>query len=433
MEITIEDEKSINSSVSNRGTISVFKTQKSSKKISFTPTQASETSERYYDLDEKSIVSFETVVQKNNNLKIEPEMRRSSPEKGNCFDLYDEYSDIIRNIKMSKRKNSCNFYPLSSTRKCKDQIGLTDPSSNSFPNFSIKKKKSFVTNDILLKINKDKDESNTSVNKTEEFQKMTNIQEIHNFHEYTEHCMEIIAKMEIPDISTLTKQFVTLPFEKEVGFGKGKKRLAIFDLDETLIHCELYDINSAQKKIQIKMSASVEKTIGLNIRPNYRETISKIKEKYHVIMFTASLQKYADAIMEEIDPNGELFQYRLYRNNCTQIKVDNQIYYIKDLRVFKNISLDDIVIIDNSVLSFAFHLDNGIPILPYYSGSDEIEMNNLMKLLENLADVPHIKTKLRSLMKLYKFIENLKKKQNNLESIEELENINGSFIDQSSC
>ena len=35
-----------------------------------------------------------------------------------------------------------------------------------------------------------------------------------------------------------------------------------------------------------------------------------------------------------------------------KIKVNNQIYYIKDLRVFKNISLDDIVIIDNSVLSF---------------------------------------------------------------------------------
>ena len=50
--------------------------------------------------------------------------------------------------------------------------------------------------------------------------------------------------------------------------------------------------------------------------------------------------------------------------------------------VFKNISLDDIVIIDNSVLSFAFHLDNGIPILPYYSGSDEKEMKCLVQLLE---------------------------------------------------
>ena len=107
-------------------------------------------------------------------------------------------------------------------------------------------------------------------------------------------------------------------------------------------------------------------------------------------MFTASLQKYADAVMNEIDPTGSLFEYRLYRNNCTQIKVENQIYYIKDLRVFKNISLDDIVIIDNSVLSFAFHLDNGIPILPYYSGTDEKEMKCLVQLLEKLADVPLI-------------------------------------------
>lgn len=67
---------------------------------------------------------------------------------------------------------------------------------------------------------------------------MTNIQEINNnFHEYTRACMEIIAKMESPNESTLTKQFVTLP---------------IFDLDETLIHCELKEIDSAQKKIKLK-------------------------------------------------------------------------------------------------------------------------------------------------------------------------------------
>ena len=171
---------------------------------------------------------------------------------------------------------------------------------------------------------------------------------------------EIVSKMKIPDVSTLTKQFVSLPFENDIAYGR--KRLAIFDLDETLIHCELKDIQSAQKQIKIKISASIERTVGLNIRPNYKETIEKLKENYHVVMFTASLQKYADAIMDEIDPNGELFEYRMYRNNCSQIKVDNQIYYIKDLSVFKNISLDDIVIIDNSVLSFGFHLENGIPI-----------------------------------------------------------------------
>ena len=382
MEIIIEDEKSVNSSIANRGTISMYKKNKSNKKICFTPTQASETSEHYYDIDEKAIPSFDTVVHKTESMN--DDLRCSSPIKN-------------QNAIKGKRKNS-----------------ISNKSYSEGVATSLLKRKSIL-------INKDNDNSNVK--------EMTNIQEINNFHDYTRLCMEIIAKMEIPDESTSTKQFVTLPFENLIGFGNGKKRLAIFDLDETLIHCELKDIDSAQKKIKIKMSASLEKTIGLNIRPNFEKSILKIKEKYHVIMFTASLQKYADAVMDEIDPTGSLFEYRLYRNNCTQIKVDNQIYYIKDLRVLKNISLDDIVIIDNSVLSFAFHLDNGIPILPYYRGDDEIEMKSLVKLLDNLADVPQIKTKLRSLMKLYKFIENLRKKEN-LEPIEELENINGSFIDQ---
>ena len=382
MEIIIEDEKSVNSSIANRGTISMYKKNKSNKKICFTPTQASETSEHYYDIDEKAIPSFDTVVHKTESMN--DDLRCSSPIKN-------------QNAIEGKRKNS-----------------ISNKSYSEGVATSLLKRKSIL-------INKDNDNSNVK--------EMTNIQERNNFHDYTRLCMEIIAKMEIPDESTSTKQFVTLPFENLIGFGNGKKRLAIFDLDETLIHCELKDIDSAQKKIKIKMSASLEKTIGLNIRPNFEKSILKIKEKYHVIMFTASLQKYADAVMDEIDPTGSLFEYRLYRNNCTQIKVDNQIYYIKDLRVLKNISLDDIVIIDNSVLSFAFHLDNGIPILPYYRGDDEIEMKSLVKLLDNLADVPQIKTKLRSLMKLYKFIENLRKKEN-LEPIEELENINGSFIDQ---
>ena len=371
MEITIEDEKSVNSSIANRGTISMYKKNKSNKKICFTPTQASETSEHYYDIDEKAIPSFDTAVHKTESMN--DDLRCSSPIKN-------------QNAIEGKRKNS-----------------ISNKSYSEGVATSLLKRKSIL-------INKDNDNSNVK--------EMTNIQEINNFHDYTRLCMEIIAKMEIPDESTSTKQFVTLPFENLIGFGNGKKRLAIFDLDETLIHCELKDIDSAQKKIKIKMSASLEKTIGLNIRPNFEKSILKIKEKYHVIMFTASLQKYADAVMDEIDPTGSLFEYRLYRNNCTQIKVDNQIYYIKDLRVLKNISLDDIVIIDNSVLSFAFHLDNGIPILPYYRGDNEIEMKSLVKLLDNLADVPQIKTKLRSLMKLYKFIENLRKKEN-LEPIEE--------------
>ena len=87
MENTIEDQKSTTSYASNRGTISMFKRVKTAKKLSFTPTQASETSELYYDLDDKSIISFDNMVKKNECIKFESEIRRSSPEKtNNCID-----------------------------------------------------------------------------------------------------------------------------------------------------------------------------------------------------------------------------------------------------------------------------------------------------------------------------------------------------------
>ena len=36
---------------------------------------------------------------------------------------------------------------------------------------------------------------------------------------------------------------------------------------------------------------------------------------------------------------------------------------VKDLDILKNRNLKDIIIIDNYIQSFAFHIENGIPIL----------------------------------------------------------------------
>ena len=39
--------------------------------------------------------------------------------------------------------------------------------------------------------------------------------------------------------------------------------------------------------------------------------------------------------------------------------------HIKDLRVI-NRPLTDILLVDNAAYSYAYQLDNGIPIIPYY-------------------------------------------------------------------
>lgn len=69
-----------------------------------------------------------------------------------------------------------------------------------------------------------------------------------------------------------------------------------------------------------------------------------------------------------------------------KIVSDNGTIYIKDLRIIRNVPLKNMIIIDNSVLSFAFHLENGIPVLPYYNNKND---NELLYLKDYLLELYH--------------------------------------------
>ena len=245
---------------------------------------------------------------------------------------------------------------------------------------------------------------------------MTNTQDIPNFYEYTKSCMKLIKELEENKILTkdLTSSIgiqVNLPIIDKIGLGPGKKRLAIFDLDETLIHYEQDLSKKAQIEVEVLLPNKQKKKIGINIRPHWKSELRLLKDKYYLIIYTASHQSYADSVLNVLDGDNEIFDLRLYRSNCTQIQYEGQTFYIKDLRIFKDVSLKDMVIIDNSVLSFALHLDNGIPILPYYSGEDEDELEYLRVLLLNICDKEDLQKEIRKLIELKKFYKKNKKKK----------------------
>lgn len=231
-----------------------------------------------------------------------------------------------------------------------------------------------------------------------DIQNLTNIEDIKDFYDYTENCLLLISKLIMPDQRELDTLKVTLP-ESLI-----KKPLAIFDLDETLVHCELKNISKAEKIITIKLPNGNKARVGLNIRPHIVPALEQIKKDYNMIIFTASDKSYADSVVNYIDPFGNYFKYRLYRNNCVKLVTESGPVYIKDLRIIQNVPLSNMVLIDNSVLSFAFHLDNGIPILPFYSNKDDNEMeslkNYLTKLLkyDNMIDHNSKMFNLRNLM-----------------------------------
>jgi TFIIF-interacting CTD phosphatase-like protein len=79
--------------------------------------------------------------------------------------------------------------------------------------------------------------------------------------------------------------------------------------------------------------------------------LREVTKHFYVVVWTAAVQEYADAILDILDPNRELIKQRFYRQHC--VKSEGGIY-IKDLRMFDGIDLKDIVIVDNAVYSFGF-------------------------------------------------------------------------------
>ena len=59
---------------------------------------------------------------------------------------------------------------------------------------------------------------------------------------------------------------------------------------------------------------------------------------------------------------------------------------MKDLRVIKNLDLAQTLLLDNYVWSFAFHLDNGIPVVPYFGEPDDTELIKVMKYIVSIHD-----------------------------------------------
>lgn len=67
----------------------------------------------------------------------------------------------------------------------------------------------------------------------------------------------------------------------------------------------------------------------------------------------------------------------------------------------------DFVIVDSSIMSFSFHLENGLPISPYNpEGEDDEELLYLVAFFEQLYFSPDIRKQLSESLKLIFLQEN---------------------------
>ena len=255
----------------------------------------------------------------------------------------------------------------------------------------------------------------------EKITEYTNKQKIENINEYTKQCLELI-----PDLLSLDK----IPRSKikihPIFQNSNIKKIALFDLDETIVHC-IGEINMKNveafsmkndAKIKVQLPGGKDVVIGINIRPKWKEALNLIKDKYHIIAYTASHESYADSVLNYLDPDKTIFEYRLYRSHCVLCSFNDIKFYVKDLGIFDEFcDLKDVILIDNSVLSFAYHLDNGIPISPFYDSKTDNELYEICEFLLNNADEEDIRIQLRDKYKITKLM-NLIKEQNKSSSEE---------------
>lgn len=139
-----------------------------------------------------------------------------------------------------------------------------------------------------------------------------------------------------------------------------------------------------------------------------RECLEELRKHYVIIVYTASHQSYADCVLDYIDPDKSLIQYRMYRHDCVSVKLDGDTIYVKDLRVIRNVDMKDMIIIDNSVMSFAFQLENGIPILPYYDNPEDTELNFLTNYLKNISKEQDLRVENNSKFRMDYFLKIVK-------------------------
>lgn len=75
----------------------------------------------------------------------------------------------------------------------------------------------------------------------------------------------------------------------------------VLDLDETLVHCTVEPTPDADLQFPVVFHG-VTYQVHVRLRPHLFEFLEKIKDKYEVIVFTASQQVYANELLNLIDP-----------------------------------------------------------------------------------------------------------------------------------
>jgi len=159
---------------------------------------------------------------------------------------------------------------------------------------------------------------------------------------------------------------------------KGMKCL-ILDLDETLVHSSFKEVPVYDFLIPVEIDGTTYQ-VYVAKRPGVDEFLKKMGECYEICVFTASLAKYADPVLDLLDIH-KVVDWRLFRESCTCIKNT----YVKDMGRMGR-PLKSVMIMDNSPHSYSFNPENAIPCESWFDDYTDTELLEFIPVLQQIAD-----------------------------------------------
>jgi len=160
------------------------------------------------------------------------------------------------------------------------------------------------------------------------------------------------------------------------------QKCLVIDLDETLVHSSFKAVDKCDFIVPVEIENVVHNVYVL-VRPYANEFLKEAAKHYEIVLFTASLAKYADPLLDLLDKEHTI-DARLFRDSCVQIGYS----YVKDLsRLGRKMS--EVMIIDNSPQSYRFQPCNAIPITSWFDDPIDTELRDLTPVLNTkLKTIP---------------------------------------------
>ena len=106
---------------------------------------------------------------------------------------------------------------------------------------------------------------------------------------------------------------------------------------------------------------------------------------YEIILYTASLNKYADPLLDLLDPQRTI-RTRLFRESCVYYEGN----YVKDLSLLDR-DLSKTIIVDNSTSSYIFHPRNAIDCTSFIDDPTDVELDQIGSFLKDIRNVKDVR------------------------------------------